>query len=131
MIKEKSNRLDHEIEQILFRRKASTLGLNECDVVLRSLFPEDDVQIIMGNLTKEVVEEERGGSKQPENRKASKSVAYGSFVNQILERNLVNYQKRTEKFLREFKKADADSDGLISEQDLISLLRRLFPKDSK
>ena len=100
MIKEKSNRLDHEIEQILFRRKASTLGLNECDVVLRSLFLEEDVQVIMSNLAKEAAEEERGGPTLQENRKASKSVAYGSFLNQILERNLLNYQKKTEKFLR-------------------------------
>ena len=39
-IKEKSNRLDHEIEQIIFKRKTGVLSLQECGVVLKALFTE-------------------------------------------------------------------------------------------
>lgn len=88
----------------------------------------------MDNLLKEADAEERAGHNRLENtpsKKGNKTVRYSSLVNQILERNLLNYQKRAEKFVKEFKKVDADSDGLLSESDLVSLMRRMLPKDSK
>ena len=111
---------DHEIKKTVDRLKQGKIERSTWQLVVEKLYTEVDDRIVVESRLEAFMEEKIKIKKDP-----GVQLRYQEFEDIVLEYNLNEHEKYLKQFSSVFREADQDSNGILSSNELASLIIRM------